>query len=303
MTNITHDERKHWIGGSEIATLFGLSPYCTEFELWHRKVGNLPEPDLDNERVEAGNFMEPAIAAWAETRYGLKLRRVRRYMPHPRVEGYGTSLDYETVTGHYPAEIKNVDGLVFRDNWEAQGDQITDAPMHIVLQLQAQIACARKPKGYLIVCVGGNKLYWMEIAAHMPTMARLEEAVAKFWRSVKERKEPSPNFTKDAEAIALLYRVSGDAEINLTGDNYLTSLAHDYTQAAADEKEAYNRKRAAKAEILTKIGDAAKVALQGFKITAKTTKDQEVKAHTKKGYRGFRVTQVQTKKTEEREAA
>ncbi|MBL4837008.1 MAG: YqaJ viral recombinase family protein [Kordiimonadaceae bacterium] len=296
MSNIPLEDRKNWIGGSEIAALFGLSPYGTEFELYHRKKGNLQELDLDSsERVQAGNFMEPAIAAWASDKFGLHLRRVRRYMTHPAIEGYGTSLDYETVTGHYPAEIKNVDGLIFRDNWEVEGDKIIDAPMHITLQLQAQMACANKDKGYLIVCVGGNRLYWMEMEAHKATHVRLEKAVSLFWQRVANDSEPSPDFVKDASAIADLYRVSGDEVLDLKSDNYAESLAHDYAAAAADEKDAANRKKAAKSEMLMKIGSAGKVFLSGFTISAKTTKDSEIEAHTRKGYRGFRVTKIKTK--------
>ena len=302
MTNITTEERKKWIGGSEIASLFGESPYATKFELWHRKAGNLPEPDLDNERVEAGNFFEPAIAAWAEKKFGLQTRRVLRYMPHPTVKGYGTSLDYETVTGHYPVEIKNVDGLVFRDNWATEGDKIIDAPMHIILQLQAQMACAKKDRGYLVACVGGNRLYTAEIQAHAGTQARMEKAVTAFWQSIDAGDEPDPNFLKDAEAIAELYRMAGEAELDLTGNNRLTHLCHEYQAASEDAKEAENRKKAAKAEMITIIGDAKKVVLGGFKISATTTKDQEVQAHTKKGYRNFRLYPV-AQAENEKEAA
>ncbi len=295
MTNITKDERKNWIGGSEIAALFGLSPYMSKFDLWHRKKGTLPEPDLDNERVRAGNHLEPAIADWFKTETGIAVRRVHRYMEHPTVSQFGTSLDYETVTGHLPVEIKNVDGLIFRDKWEADGDIITDAPMHIILQLQAQMACAGKDRGYLVACVGGNKLYYMEVAANPGAIKRFESEVEQFWASIRENRAPEPDFTLDASSIAVLYRDASDAEIDMTGNNLLTSLVHDYKQAADEEKAAKALKAAKKAEILTIIGDAKKVKLDGFTISATTTKEAHVEAHTKKAFRNFRVTAVKNK--------
>src|SRR6185437_11795560 len=53
--------RKRHVGGSEVAALFGEHPHLTKFELWHRKAGSLPDPDLsDNERVFWGQTLEPA---------------------------------------------------------------------------------------------------------------------------------------------------------------------------------------------------------------------------------------------------
>ena len=72
MTNIPVSERKHWIGASESAALFGVSPYTTKFELWHQKVGNIAPPDLDDvERIMAGQYLEPSIAAWAGAKWGM----------------------------------------------------------------------------------------------------------------------------------------------------------------------------------------------------------------------------------------
>ena len=51
MTNIPVSERKNFVGASESAALFGLSPYTTLFELWHQKVGNIPSPVLSSARA------------------------------------------------------------------------------------------------------------------------------------------------------------------------------------------------------------------------------------------------------------
>jgi putative phage-type endonuclease len=295
MTNITVEERRKWIGGSEIAALFGLSPYTTLYELFHQKSGTIEAPDLDNERVAAGNFMEPAIAAWAQDKFGFHIRRVRRYMPHPDVEGFGTSLDYETVTGHYPVEIKNVDSFEFKEKWQAEGDTIIEAPMHIALQLQCQIACANKEKGYLLACVGGNRLLKMEVSRHEEAIEQMALKVAQFWQDVDKGNEPEPDFSRDHDAIAQVYRMAGDEVVDLTGSNRFTSLVHDYAQAAEDEKAAKQRKQEAKAEMLAQMGDAAKAIVPGFSISATTVAGRTMPAYERKPYRNFRVTAVKKK--------
>jgi len=98
MTNIPRSERAKWIGASESAALFGISPYVTKFELWHLKAGTIPPHDLDRvERVQAGQFLEPSIAEWASHKWHWPLRNVAEYTPHPRIPGMGASLDFATL--------------------------------------------------------------------------------------------------------------------------------------------------------------------------------------------------------------
>ena len=56
--------RKADLTSTEIAALFGASPYTTVYELYHRKAGALPAEAFEvNERMKWGNRLEAAIAA------------------------------------------------------------------------------------------------------------------------------------------------------------------------------------------------------------------------------------------------
>ena len=47
-----HAERAKGIGGSEAAAIVGLSPWCSNVELWQRKTGRKAAPDIsDNAAV------------------------------------------------------------------------------------------------------------------------------------------------------------------------------------------------------------------------------------------------------------
>ncbi|MEH6474447.1 MAG: YqaJ viral recombinase family protein, partial [Sneathiella sp.] len=139
MTNIPTEERRKFVGASEVAALFGLHPQLTKFELWHIKKGNIPAPDLDgNDPVFWGTTLEPAIARGIAAKKKWHIRKVNRYSLNPNVPGMGASLDYEIVGhehGPAPFEIKNVSSLVAR-NWPE--DQ---PPIHFDLQVQTQLAC------------------------------------------------------------------------------------------------------------------------------------------------------------------
>ncbi len=209
----------------------------------------------------------------------------------------GASLDFEDEDG-YPVEIKNVDQWIFMSEWEADGDTIIDAPIHILVQVQAQLACmlheskGRPPYGWLVACVGGNRLYRMKIALHMPTVERIENKVAIFWDEIKSGVEPTPDFRADADTIMAIYSRAGAEVKDMTDNNRLPELCSEYAAAGAAEKAAQSDKATAKAEMLTLIGDAAK-ALCGdrFKINAPTVGEAEI-SYTRKPYRGFRVTQA-----------
>lgn len=53
------------IGGSDVAVIFGLSPWVTPLELWMRKKGRYsPPPPSNPHQLQMGHDMEPIVAAW-----------------------------------------------------------------------------------------------------------------------------------------------------------------------------------------------------------------------------------------------
>lgn len=288
MSNIALEERVNWIGGTDVPALLGKSPHKTLFEVWHIKAGNISGDGTLGDRGEAGKFMESAIAAWAADKWSLRLRKVRRHIPHKSIGRFGVSLDYETVEGLIPYEIKNVDNLVFRDNWEHEGDVITRTPLEYLLQCQAQLACTGKPRHGLVALVGGNSLYRMEIGRHERVIAKIENAVQQFWISIEDDKPPKPDFAADAAAIAELYRHTDQGFANLSSNNRLNCVLANYEDARAREKSAGQEKEAAKAEVLTIINGHSKVRCGDFVLNTSTVREAEI-SYTRKPYRAFRL--------------
>lgn len=299
MTNIPVNERRLWIGASESAALLGVSPYITKFELWHQKAGEIPPHDLDrDERVQAGRFLEPSIAAWASDKWYWPIRNVEEYLQHPTVARMGASLDFEAIDGGEPVEIKAVDAAIFRDpnnGWETERDTILDAPVHFLVQVQHQLACRPGPeRGWLVACVGGNKLYRMEIPRHPAMIKRLEAEVAEFWRSVEAGEPPDPDFQADAQAIAMLYGGRGDEWVDLRDDERAGALCAEYLDAHEQEKAGKKRKSAALAEIKTRMNDA-RGALVGDGFRVKASHVAESTSVRREHWR-FSVTQQQESK-------
>ena len=190
------------IGGSEIAALFGKSPWTTEFKLWHEKHGLIVADEISNERADAGKFLEPAIIAWANHKWGLDLFTAGIYVEHAEIKGMGCTPDAFSVgDSRLMAQIKNVDSLQFSLKWETEGETVTKAPLDILLQVQHEMEVCDKDRSYLIVCVGGNRLYFMLCERDRRTGYIIKRTVDNFW-NIKE--PPNPDFQRDYDTIRIL---------------------------------------------------------------------------------------------------
>lgn len=287
--------REAHVGGSEIASLFYrwrytdgteavhhlyetppegavvlgcLSPFKSGYALWQEKAGRVPPTDLSQvEYVNAGTYLEPALAEWARNKWDWKLRKVRRYLTHDSVKGWGASLDYEVVgEGMPPVEFKNADGFAFRDGWTVDGDDILMPPLNYVLQLQHQIGATGADHGWIVACVGGNKLMRGRIERHEPTLQRIGEAIEAFWRGVEQGVEPT--WLADYEGVAEAYRYGTPGEsVDLTADDDLPTLCAAYLDAKRVVEEAETALEMAKGRVAAKLGDAAKAMATGYRIS------------------------------------
>lgn len=263
--------RQHFVGSSEVAALFGESPYLTRYGLYHAKRGDagfsIPKPS--GERLDGGRYFEPAIAAWAQQKWSFPLRKVRRYLAHPTVDGMGCTLDYETARGQrLSTEIKLVDPLQFKREWLAEGDEIVEPPLHIQLQVQHQLAITGKDGGWLIVCVGGSKLMRHYVAAREQTIRLIEGEVAAFWEDVRAGREPAADYDRDGALIARRYREAGlrGVTLDLSGDNRIDALCRTYSEAGRRKREAEKAVERARAEILDKAKGADRVTTADWEI-------------------------------------
>lgn len=59
------------VGGSDVAAIFGLSPWMTPLELWKIKKGQMKTPEKANSgQLEMGHLLEPIAAHWFARKTG-----------------------------------------------------------------------------------------------------------------------------------------------------------------------------------------------------------------------------------------
>jgi len=303
--------RRQDVTSTEAAALFASSPYVTEFEMFHRKTGTLPGDSFEaNERMIWGNRLEAAIAAGIAEDYGLIVEPFKVYVRIPELR-MGSSFDFKIVgmvdgfEGDQSArdmfrahgagimEVKNVDGLQFKRGWIEEGETI-EAPVHIEFQVQHQLEVADLNWALIAPLVGGNTPKVVIRERDRDVGAAIMERVTTFWKRVITNTPPEPDYLNDAETIGKLYVDNDGSAIDLSDNATLIARCIEYKQAAKEAKDADDRKKAARAEILTIIKAAKSITTQGFKLSAGTNK-AVFKAYRKEAGERLTITLSQTK--------
>lgn len=262
MTAITIRDDAHWhelraktVGGSEVGALFGLSPFLTEWELFMDKAGKLPRQDLERVRhITAGKFFEAGVMGWAAHKWGMKVRKVRRYLISDRCPGMGATLDFEEegIGRRRPVEIKFPQNS---DGWDWEGDTITLAPDIYLLQVQQEIECSGASDGVLVAYLGGDvrRVIYQRRDGIINTLA---DRISTFWKDIAAGNEPAIDFKADAEAV-MRYAASMPVR-SLEWAPEIEAIAKRAFENAALAKEHAETADAAKAELAHLMLEAAK---------------------------------------------
>lgn len=295
-------ERAKDITSTEIAALYGLSPYCTAFELWHQKQGLYVEDFESNDRIKWGTRLQDAIAAGVAEDMEWHAKRLDDYMRDEDAR-LGASFDFEVVCqerGRGLMEIKNVDRSVFYDKWLDLPSGI-EGPQHIELQVQQQMEVGDYDWCALVALVGGNDAKVTIRERDREIGQDIRKHVAAFWRSIEAGQAPAPDYEQDAD---FLCRIHGraDRKVEKEADAQVESLLREYMELGHAEK----RRKAIKAQVLESIGDAAKVRASFGSLSCGETKANEGTLVTadmvgtliggRKSFRQFRFTPTKAKK-------
>ncbi len=294
------------ITSTSVSALFGVSPYLSKFELWHR----LRNPNIElianpqGERLRWGQRLQQAISEGVVEDKDWVLIDADEYVRIPEL-GIGSSFDYrgfdpnldeELVLTDYSklensrflVECKNVDSLEFRNGWLLT-DFGLEAPAHIELQAQHQMLVSGIGECYIAALVGGNRLELLHRHYDEQVGTRILEEAESFWES----DEPAPDFRVDSQFISRLHQYAEPGKV-LDADTELTQLLAEYAQYGAEKRSAEDNQDAAKARILLKIGDAERVHSEIGTLSAGLVKAAHIE-YDRKEYRSFKFSERRKK--------
>jgi putative phage-type endonuclease len=269
-----HALRRRNIGGSDVAALFGASPWMTEFTLWAEKRGITENAIEENNKMALGKYLEPYIAGQLAKELGWTVVPSKEYHFHPSITGMGCTLDFD-ITDHEwgpgICETKVVfDYADYMEHWAEDR-----APPHIELQVQHQLAVTGRAWAAICVLV-------MQTGTLMPAIIRrpipaviteIEMKVAMFWESVKDRKRPEPTGTEAELAIMrLIWPAREPRKILEVADDDLNTEAALYRYASEQLAGFERQKTTSKAKLLAAAEDAELLRIPGYNVNVKQDK-------------------------------
>lgn len=268
-----HQKRARVVGGSEIAALYGCQqPYqMSLYTLWHVKAGLASAPPVDGERIEWGNDLEEAIARVVARRNGWTISK-GGHVTDLTTPGLGCTLDYiiEAIDDRGPGalEIKNVDWLVHKSKW-IDGEP----PLHILLQLQTQLAATGYRWGYIACLVGGNQLETYEFTARPSLIADIRKRVTEFWASI-ERGE-APPIDGSSGAFHVLRELNPDPvddSICLDESSEFSEICAELQRTTEERRQKEKTEEALKARVMQLVGSHRRAWGNGWSASLAITK-------------------------------
>ena len=280
-----HATRLNYVGGSEIAALWGVQPDYGQsaFTLHMVKSRRIPAPDVDDSpgsRIWFGIHLEPVIAAMAAELYKWDIEN-GGYYTDDTTPGMAASLDFVIkqpgpaerelgFTGPGALQIKNTAWLQWAQKWT--NDQ---PPEFIILQLQHEIACAGFSWGVICVLVDGNQLPIYRYPARPRVIEGIREKVADFWAAVHAGKPPQTDASDStAEALKALYpSVPSAVALDMNFNNRFPDLCVQFILARENKRASEEHYDLAKNEIESLLEGATWAESEGFKVHVAVVKE------------------------------
>lgn len=290
---IIPENEQHWLDlrtkvltSTDMAALFGISPYCTPYELWWRKKDNVVIDFKGNERTEWGLFLQDGIAAKFAKDNGWNIRRMNEFIMDKDIR-VGSSFDF-SIDEDGILEVKNVGFQSIQKDWLFDGDNI-EAPAFIELQVQVQLFVSNRKYAYIGALQDGNKGILIRREPSPKIHDAIKQKCAAFWESIDKDQSPAPNFETDSKFIATLYNSSEPGKVvSVAEDEGIVAMVEEYKALGNAIKTAETGREEIKAKVLMAIGDAEKAFGGAFTISAGMVGPADI-AYRREGYRMFKI--------------
>lgn len=255
--------RESGIGSSEVATIVGLNPWETPYQLWRRKVG-LDAPKQENFAMKAGHYLEDAVSLFWQDETGQQVIKssagdwIIRDDERPYLQ---VSPDRTYWLIDMPHNNDNKGILEIKTTQKTIDED--DIPKHWFCQVIYQLGVAGYQYGSLAWLTQGREFGYKDLAFVPDFFAWLVEEVDKFWfDNIQGKQEPTAANVQD---ILLKYNRHTDGKIVEVNDEIFA--AYQDLKAVKDELAAIEEKKASLEEkIKMGFGDAEAISYGGQTI-------------------------------------
>lgn len=205
------------VGGSDVAAIFGVSPWTTPLELWLIKKGRIKSPEKNNaNQLQMGHLLEPIAAYWYEQKSGNAVTEDTNLYQH----------------ADHPYALANFDRRFTRSSdgepgilecksctYHKAGNWAEDAiPLYYELQLRFYLAVADVNIGAFSAVWGNNPdndLAMPEIVRDRAKEDIIFERLEEWIWSLENDKPPTMQDVKPKLALESLARIYGSSQKSL----------------------------------------------------------------------------------------
>jgi predicted phage-related endonuclease len=261
-----------YVTASNIGGLFNRHPYTSALRLYMEKSGiDLPPPA--SPVLRRGRILEPSVAAAvAEQRPEWRLEKCNAFYFDDEI-GIGATPDFlihGDPRGLGVLQTKTVKPFIFRRDWTA-----TDPPFWIVLQTLTECmatGAAFGAVGALVVDPDELPCPIYDVPRHPGSEKRIVDAVVRFWKDVREGREPDANYAQDRSIMELLApKEAAGTTVDLSADNEVISGLIERADLKKRIKKDEARCEEIEALVMDRMRDAAIAQVPDFGVTWKTT--------------------------------
>lgn len=274
--------RKFGIGASDVAALFGMSPWASPYSVWADKLGL--SVDEDSEILEYGRRAEPMLKGYFEDRTGLYVIGEQDRCVHPEHTHHRATLDglaAESPDGD-PLGVVEFKTTSARP-WEGS------VPDQYAIQVQWQMHVSGHQHAW-VGCLHNRQFRVYEVERDQRVIDLAVERVDAFWNEHVLTEQPPPADASEATARAIAaafpQHVDG-ATVALDDLAWAFDLRADAKERAAAAKADISK---ADNAIKAAIGDAEIGTLAGEKVATYKTQHRAEKVVKASTFRTLRIT-------------
>lgn len=184
--------RKSGIGSSEVATIVGLNPFETPYQLWRRKVG-LDTPKVETFAMKAGHYLEDAVSQFWQDETGREVikRSAGDWLVRSNEKPFMQVSPDRTYWLAGETRNNSNKGILECKTTQRQVDP-DDLPKHWFCQVQYLLGVSELTQGSLAWLTKGREFGYKDIALVPDFFQWLSEETERFYiDNIKGMQEPS----------------------------------------------------------------------------------------------------------------
>lgn len=204
--------RQGFIGGSDIASIFGVSPWKTAYELWEEKTSGWQQESSEarDKVLNRGKKLEPLVIEMLQEERDIYIWERNQVHVDPEFPFLRAEIDFEYVIeeNHIGnGDVKTVHPFAAKE-WGEEGTD--EFPIYYCLQFMHGLMVTRRQVCMVAALIGADDLRVYEVRRDEELIAEIRKRAVSFWYDNIANRVPPP-IQNSEDAAKMLSRFQGFA--------------------------------------------------------------------------------------------